>query len=106
MFYIYSINPINEFEFKLEDLKSRSKNFLLANIEKPNDELIYALILKNLSDRQISIDKKLIDFIIKRIDRSYDKIFEFIYKIDELSLKKKKPIDFKTIKEVLNEQTT
>ena len=63
--------------------------------------LMFALILKNFSDRQITIDKKLIDFIIKRIDRSYSKIFEFIYKIDELSLKKKKPIDFKIIKEVL-----
>jgi len=61
------------------------------------------LILKNLSDRQISIDKKLIDFIIKRIHRSYSKIFDFIYKIDELSLKKKKPIDLKIIKEVLGE---
>ena len=47
------------------------------------------------------IDKKLIDFIIKRIDRSYSKISEFIYKIDEISLKKKKSIDFKIIKEVL-----
>ena len=87
--------------FKLNDLKSRTKNCLFAKIEKPDDDLMFALILKNFSDRQIAIDKKLIDFIIKRIDRSYDKIFEFIYKIDELSLKKKKPIDFKTIKEVL-----
>ena len=75
----------------------------MQNIEKPNDELIFALILKNLSDRQISIDKRLIDFIIKRIDRSYSKIFDFIYKVDELSLKKKKPIDFKIIKEILGE---
>ena len=95
--------PIVNINFNLIDLKSRTKNFLLLNIEKPNDELIFALILKNLSDRQISIDKKLIDFIIKRIDRSYSKIFDFIYKIDELSLKKKKPIDFKTIKEILGE---
>ena len=98
---INSITPINEINFKLDDLKSRTKNCLFAKIEKPDDELMFALILKNFSDRQIVIDKKLIDFIIKRIDRSYDKIFEFIYKIDELSLKKKKPIDFKTIKEVL-----
>ena len=49
---------------------------------------MFALILKNLSDRQISIDKKLIDFVVKRIDRSYGKIFDFIYKVDELSLKK------------------
>ena len=89
--------------FKLDDLNSRSKNFILSNIEKPGDDLMFALILKNLSDRQISIDKKLIDFIIKRIDRSYGKIFDFIYKIDKISLKQKKPIDFKIIKEALGE---
>ena len=100
---ITSEKPLVEIDFKLEDLRSRTKNFLLQKIEKPDDELMFALILKNLSDRQISIDKKLIDFIIKRIDRSYGKIFDFIYKVDELSLKKKKPIDFKTIKEVLGE---
>ena len=98
---INSTTPINEMNFQLDDLKSRTKNCLFAKIEKPDDELMFALVLKNFSDRQIVIDKKLIDFIIKRIDRSYSKIFEFIYKIDELSLKKKKPIDFKTIKEVL-----
>ena len=98
-----SSKPIVEYVFKLNDLNSRSKNFLLSNIEKPSDDLVFALILKNLSDRQISIDKKLIDFIIKRIDRSYGKIFDFIYKIDEISLKRKKPIDFKIIKEALGE---
>ena len=95
--------PIVNIDFSLVDLKSRTKNFLLLNIEEPDDELMFALILKNLSDRQILIDKKLINFIIKRVDRSYDKIFDFIYKIDELSLKKKKPIDFKIIKEILGE---
>ena len=98
---INSIKPINEINFNLNDLKSRSKNCLFAKIDKPDDELMFALILKNFSDRQIEIDKKFIDFIIKRIDRSYGKISDFIYKIDELSLKNKKPIDFKTIKEIL-----
>ena len=98
---INSVIPINEINFKLNDLKSRSKNCLFAIIDSPDDELMFAIILKSFSDRQITIDKKLIDFIIKRIDRSYGKIAEFIYKIDELSLKKKKPIDFKTIKEIL-----
>ena len=98
---ITSNKPIVEINFKLEDLRSRTKNFLLAKIDNPDDELMFALILKNLSDRQITLDKKLIDFIIKRIDRSYSKIFEFIYKIDEISLKKKKSIDFKIINEAL-----
>ena len=100
---VTSINSIVDIKFKLNDLKSRSKNFLLQNIEKPDDDLIFALILKNLSDRQISLDKKLIDYIIKRIDRSYSKIFDFIYKIDEISLKNKKPIDLKIIKEALGD---
>ena len=100
---VTSLKPIVEINFSLLDLRSRTKNFLMQKIEKPDDELMFAMILKNLSDRQISIDKKLIDFIIKRIDRSYGKIFDFIYKVDELSLKKKKPIDFKIIKEVLGE---
>jgi chromosomal replication initiation ATPase DnaA len=98
---ITSSEPIAEINFRLEDLKSRTKNCLLAKIENPDDELMFALILKNLSDRQITLDKKLIDFIIKRVDRSYGKIFEFIYKIDEISLKKKKSIDFKIINEAL-----
>ena len=100
---VTSVKSIVEISFKLNDLNSRSKNFLLSYIERPDDELMFALILKNLSDRQISIDKKLIDYIIKRIDRSYRKIFDFIYKIDEISLKRKKSIDFKIIKEVLGE---
>ena len=87
---INSIKPINEFDFNLKDLKSRSKNCLFAKIDTPDDDLIFAIILKSFSDRQIQLDKKLINFIIKRIERSYGKIADFIYKVDELSLKKKK----------------
>ena len=95
---ISSLIPVNKINFQLEDLRSRTKNCLVANIVKPDDELMFALILKNLSDRQISIDKKLINFIIKRIDRSYGKIFQFIYKIDEISLKKKNQLILKLLK--------
>ena len=100
---VTSIKPIVNITFELKDLKSRAKNFILLNIEKPDDDLIFAIILKNLSDRQISLDDKFIEFIIKRIERSYSKLYDFIYKIDQLSLKKKKSIDFKIIKEVLGE---
>ena len=98
---INSLKPINEMNFNLKDLKSRAKNSLLAKIENPDDELIKVLLAKNFSDRQIKIDNKLIEFAVKRITRSYGKIFEFIYKIDEMSLKMKKSIDLKTVKEVL-----
>ena len=100
---VTSYQSIVDIDFKLNDLKSRTSNFLLQNIANPDDELVFALILKNLSDRQIFLDKKLINFIAKRVDRSYRKISDFIYKIDEISLKRGKSIDFKIIKEVLGE---
>ena len=94
--------PLDTMKFSLPDLISRLKNCIIAKIEQPDDELIYAIILKSFSDRQIKLDNKVIDYIIKRIDRSYSKMQEFIYKIDELSLKKKKSINFKIIKEIIN----
>ena len=100
---ITSRKPIVDLLFKLKDLQSRTSNFILQTFEKPDDNLMYALILKNLSDRQIFLDKKLINYIVKRIERSYSNIFDFIYKIDEMSLKKKKSINLKIIKEALGE---
>ena len=95
---ITSTEPIVNISFDLKDLQSRAKNFILLNIEKPNDDLIFAIILKNLSDRQISLDDKFIEFIIKRIERSYSKIYDFIYKNDQLSLKKKNQLILKLLK--------
>ena len=100
---ITSYRPISEINFNLNDLKSRAKNFLIQDIQKPDDELIFALLIKNLSDRQITIEKKLVNYIVKRIHRSYSKIFDFIYKIDEMSLKKKKSININLIKQILGE---
>ncbi len=98
---ITSLEPLNKFSFELPDLVSRIRNCLVIGIKNPDDNLIFALLIKYLSDRQINIDKKLIEYIIKRIDRSYEKIFLFINKIDRLSLKKGKPINLTTIKEAL-----
>ena len=98
-----SKKSLTDINIKLDDLKSRLKNCLFAEIKKPDDILIQALITKNLADHQISIDSKLVDFISKRITRSYGKIKEFVCTIDEISLKKKKPINLKIIKEILED---
>ena len=100
---ITTLKPIPELDFNLIDLKSRTKNFLIQNIKKPDDELVFALLIKNLSDRQITIEKKLVNYIVKRIHRSYSNIFDFIYKIDEMSLKKKKPINVNLVRQILGE---
>ena len=98
---ITSKKPINSFKFKLRDLMSRVASSLIIGINLPSDDLISVILAKNFSDKQIKVEKKHIDYIIKRIDRSYEKISQFIQTLDKYSLKKGSPFSLKLIKEVL-----
>ena len=98
---ITSKKPIASYKFKLKDLSSRVKSSLIIGLNLPSDDLISVIIAKSFSDKQIKVEKKHIDYIIKRIDRSYEKISQFILILDKYSLKKGKPFSLKLIKEVL-----
>ena len=100
-FLITSNKPISTYKFKLPDLKSRVSSCVSIGIKLPSDDLISVIIAKNFSDKQIKVEKKHIDYIIKRIDRSYEKISQFILTLDKYSLKKGSPFALKLIKEVL-----
>ena len=98
---ITSKKPINSYKFKLADLNSRTNSCIAIGIKLPSDDLMSVILSKNFSDRQIKVEKKYIDYIIKRIDRSYEKISQFILILDKYSLKKGTPFSLKLIKEVL-----
>ena len=100
-FLITSTKPLNSYKFKMNDLVSRVNSSLIIGISLPSDDLISVILAKNFSDKQIKIKKKHIDYIIKRIDRSYEKISQFILTLDKYSLKKGSPFSLKLIKEVL-----
>ena len=100
---INSISSIKENTFKLEDLKSRINSFLFIGIDLPTDDLLKVIISKTLSDKQISINPKISDFIIKNVERSYEKMFKFLKDVDELSLSTGKSININLIKKVLNQ---
>ena len=96
-----SSKPVSSFKFKLPDLNSRISSCISIGIKLPSDDLISVILSKNFSDKQIKVEKKHIDYIIKRIDRSYEKISQFILTLDKYSLKKGSPFNLKLIKEVL-----
>ena len=98
---INSRTPIKDYDIKLKDLKSRIKSFLNLNIDLPTDDLIRVVISKAFSDKQIQINSKNLEFILKNIERSYDKIYKFIKDIDDLSLSTGKSININLIKKVL-----
>ena len=98
---INSLKPIQLLELKLNDLKSRLNSFVNIGIDLPTDELIKVIISKNFSDKQVKIENKSLEYIIKNIDRSYEAIFDLIDKLDDFSLSTGKSININLIKKAL-----
>ena len=93
---------LNEYTFQLKDLSSRLKTFININIDLPDDELLINLMTKLFHDKQIIIkNPEIFHYIIKRVHRSYDKIFHLIDKIDNLLMKKNKQLTIPIIKELI-----
>jgi chromosomal replication initiation ATPase DnaA len=99
---INSLKPIQSFDVNLNDLKSRLSSFVNISINLPTDELIKVVISKNFSEKQVQIDNKLLEYIVKNIDRSYEAIFDLIDKLDDFSLSTGKSININLIKKALN----
>ena len=93
---------LNEYTFQLKDLSSRLKTFININIDLPDDELLINLMTKLFHDKQIIVkNPEIFHYIIKRVHRSYDKIFHLIDKIDNLLMKKNKQLTIPIIKELI-----
>ena len=93
---------INSINFKFNDLSSRLKTFTNLEINQPNDEMLLALLTKLLVDKQFIIkSNEIFQFILRRVDRSYQGINDIVKKLDILSLEKKRQLTIPLIKEIL-----
>ncbi len=96
--------PLKDLKYELQDLHSRAKSFVNLGIELPTDDLLRVIISKSFSEKQIEITPKISEYIIKHIERSYEKVFKFIKEIDDLSLSSGKSININLIKKVLTNE--
>ena len=99
---INTLEPIKKLSVVLNDLKSRFDSFIGIGIDLPTDDLIRVVLTKNFSDKQIKIEARLLEYILKNINRSYEDIFDLIDKVDSLSLSTGKSININLIKKALN----
>ena len=99
---VNSLESIKTSSIMLNDLKSRFDTFIDIGIDLPTDDLIRVILTKNFSDKQVKIEPKLLEYILKNIHRSYEDIFDLIDKVDSLSLSTGKSININLIKNVLN----
>jgi chromosomal replication initiation ATPase DnaA len=98
---VNSTPSLKELNFDLKDLQSRINSFVNMGIDLPTDDLLQVIISKSLSEKQIELNPKISEYIIKNVERSYEKMFKFLKDIDELSLSTGKSININLIKKVL-----
>ena len=82
---ITSDTKINEINFEFNDLSSRLKTFSNLEINQPNDEMLLAILTKLLVERQFIIkSNEIFEYIIRRVDRTYQGINDIVKKLDIL----------------------
>ena len=99
---VNSLKPIKTLAVTLNDLKSRFDSFIDIGIYLPTDDLIRVILTKNFSDKQVEVEAKLLEYILRNTHRSYKDIFDLIDKVDSLSLSSGKSININLIKKALN----
>ena len=85
----------------LKDIKSRLLELPKVKITLPSDKLLKALIIKLLNEQGINITNNLVNYIINRIERSYNAVNLFVKDLNKISLEKKRNISIALIKEIL-----
>ncbi|MDG2267502.1 MAG: DnaA/Hda family protein, partial [Alphaproteobacteria bacterium] len=95
-------HPIN-WEFKLADLSSRVKAAQAIGIGMPEDDLIKVVLVKLFSDRQVRVETNVIEYITKRIERSFDEARKFVECANEIALVEKKGITLAVARQVFSD---
>lgn len=95
-------HPVN-WKFRLADLSSRFKASTAIGIAMPDDDLIKAVLVKLFSDQQVRIEIGVIDYITRRMERSFDTARKFVMLANKLALAEKKSVNLVLARQVLDD---
>lgn len=78
--------PPAQMRFTLPDLRSRLCAAPLAVLDVPDDAALAAVIVKQFSDRQLRVGEDVLQYLLKRMDRSYAAARDWVERIDEAAM--------------------
>ena len=93
--------PLN-WGVNLADLLSRLQGTSLAELSAPDDTLLGAVLMKQFADRQIVLDAKVVDFLLLRMDRSFEFVSRLVSALDKTALSARKKITVPLARDVLD----
>ena len=99
---ILSPYPVAQYETPLCDLNSRLRSLSAQKIDLPDDELLKAVLAKHFSDRQCSVSEQVLNYIVKRMERSFPAAQKLSAEMDALALSRKVPVSLTIARQVLD----
>ena len=94
--------PPARWRVALADLRSRLNAAPAIGIEPPDDALIAAVVVKLFSDRQLRIDGEIVDYMLARMERSFEAARRLVAAIDARSLAARRDITVPLVRQVLS----
>ncbi len=76
----------------LPDLKSRMQGTATAELQPPDDTLLAAVLVKLFTDRQLSVEPKVIDWLTRNMDRSFAAAGALVDALDTAALAERRAI--------------
>lgn len=101
---ITAMEPPGSWNIKLPDLKSRLGTIPIAAIREPDDALFAALVVKLFSDRQLAVTPDVVQYMVQRLERSFDEARKFVALLDKNALARKRKITISLLREVFKEE--
>ena len=98
---ITTAKPLLSLDIKTPDLRSRLSAATIVNIMQPDNELLKGIIFKQFSDMQLMVQPSVIDFLIPRIERSFEVVTAIVEQINKKSFETKRNITIPFVKEIL-----
>lgn len=74
---------------RLPDLMSRLKAATLTEIEEPDDTLLAGVIAKLFADRQVTVEAHVVQYLVRRIERSLSTAIRVVERLDRKALEEK-----------------
>jgi len=95
--------PVN-WPIELPDLASRLRAAAIVEIGEPDDLLLAGVLTKLFADRQVEVDPAVIQYVVKRMERSLESANAVVERLDEAALARKSRITRALAAEVLGER--
>lgn len=98
---ITSRSPAGELSIDLPDLRSRLRALAVTEIGAPDQTLLTAVLVKLLTDRQITAAPPVVHYLAREMDRSIAAAVSVVEALDRLSLARRRPVTRALAAEVL-----